>query len=139
MILSFAAQLLSDTISFRRSREQRQMLRTTLKFAKFLVGGHLLLGLALIVTEATHGINDQDPSFALALLVHYMNLPSVWLLNWLRVPSSVIPVVLTGFFQWAIIAFAMAAIYHSFRAMVRWLRPTRSSIVKKSQAANTSQ
>ena len=95
------------------------MLRNTLKFAKFIVGGHLLLGLALIVTEATHGINDQDPSFALALLVHYMNLPSVWLLNWLGVPNRVIAIVLAGVLQWAIIAFAMAAAFHYFRAMMR--------------------
>ena len=98
------------------------MLRTTLKFAKFLVGGHLLLGLALIVTEATHGINDQDPSFALALLVHYMNLPSVWLLNWLGVPNGVIPIVLTGVLQWAIIAFAMAAAFPISGQWCEWLQ-----------------
>jgi hypothetical protein len=47
------------------------------RFALFLVGAHVLLGLSLLVIEATHGINDQDASFAVALVFHYLNLPSV--------------------------------------------------------------
>ena len=39
------------------------MFRIILRLVMFLVGGHLLFGLILIVIETTHGINDQDLSF----------------------------------------------------------------------------
>ena len=94
------------------------MLRTALKLAKFLVGGHLLLGLALIVTDAIHGVNDQDASFALALLVHTLNLPSVWLLNVLGVACGIVPIVLVGILQWTMVAFIMAALCHLFCLMI---------------------
>lgn len=103
------------------------MFRTTLKFALFLVGGHLLLGLSLIITAATHGINDMDPSFGLLLLVYYLNLPSVVLLNYLFGPrfvafSEVLKasyIVLLGILQWALFAFLLAGVYCGIKSMFR--------------------
>lgn len=87
------------------------MLKTALKLALVLVGFHLIIGLACIITEVVHGVNDQDASFALVMLVYCMNLPSVWLLNWLGVPLGSVPVVLVGILQWSLIAFVIALFY----------------------------
>ena len=47
-------------------------MRMILKVALVLVGGHLLFGAVLLVVDAIHGINDEDFSFALALLFYSM-------------------------------------------------------------------
>ena len=72
------------------------MIKISLKLALFLVGVHLVIRLACITTEVIHGVNDQDASFALVMLVYCMNLPTVWLLNWLGAPLGSVPVVLAG-------------------------------------------
>ena len=95
------------------------MSRTTIRLALFFVGGHLLLGLILLGIEATHGINDQDASFAVAILFHYLNLPTVWVLQSLRVTPEIILVLLAGTVQWAIIGLTTAALYQAFRSGFR--------------------
>ncbi len=95
------------------------MFRTTVKYVLFLVGGHLLLGLILIVTEATHGLSDMDASFLIVLLVYYLNLPTVWLLDSLRVDFSWITIALAGILQWTILAFAIAAVHYAIKRRVR--------------------
>ena len=90
------------------------MSRTTIRLSLFFVGGHLLLGLILLGIEAAHGINDQDASFAVAILFHYLNLPTVWVLQSLRVTPEIILVLLAGIVQWAIIGLATAALNRAF-------------------------
>jgi hypothetical protein len=103
------------------------MFRTTLKFALFLVGGNLLLGLSLIITAATRGISDMDFSYPLLLLVYYLNFLPVILLHYLFGPrfvavSEVLKVsyiVLLGILQWALFAFLLAGVYCGIKSMFR--------------------
>ena len=96
------------------------MLKTTLKFSLFFVGVPLILGVAFLITKATHDINDQDASFALALLVHYMHLPTIWVFEALGVSTGFnsVLIILEGIVQWAIIAVVLAAIYCGIRSVV---------------------
>ncbi|MBI5396266.1 MAG: hypothetical protein HZA91_13300 [Verrucomicrobia bacterium] len=85
------------------------------KLALALVGAHLLLGAILMVIKATHGINDQDASFAVALLFHYLNFPSVWGLRSVAgADPGIIAVLLAGIVQWAALA---AVVVGGYRAI----------------------
>ena len=95
------------------------MSKTILKLALLFVGGHLLLGLVLLAVEAIHGINDQDASFAVAILFHYLNLPTVWVLRLLGGTPEIILVLLVGIVQWAGLALTIAAVYYVFRSRFR--------------------
>ena len=95
------------------------MSKIALKFILFFVGIHLLLGVTLIITEAIHGINDQDPSYALALFVYYANIPSVWLLNTLGVTIGSVSIVLTGCIQWTVVALIIAGVYYGVKSIFR--------------------
>ena len=88
-----------------------------------LVGGHLLLGLILIVTEAIHGVHDQDASFALALALYYANWPIVWLLTKLHVAIGAVSIVLAGIFQWTVVALILGLICHAVTSKCRQKRP----------------
>jgi hypothetical protein len=97
------------------------MVRTSLRLALFLVGGHLLLGMILLGIAATHGINDQDASFAAAMLFRYLNLPAVWVLRSTRgtIESQIVLILVVGIVQWAGLAFVIAAICHALRSTFR--------------------
>ena len=103
------------------------MFRTTVKFALFLVGGNLLLGLSLIITAATRGISDMDFSYPLLLLVNYLNFISVVLLyylfgaGFLSLPEvqKALYIVLLGIFQWALFAFLLAGVYCGIKSIFR--------------------
>jgi hypothetical protein len=88
-------------------------MKTILKLAGWLVGAHLLLGGALLVIEATHGINDQDASFAVALLYHYLNFPSFWLLRGMGGPPGIASVLLVGIVQWITLAAVLGGGYRA--------------------------
>ena len=110
------------------------MSRTTAKFALLFVSGHLLLGLILLGIEAGHGINDQDASFAVAILYHCLNLPTIAMLRSLHVSPGIPVVLLAGIAQWAVVGVATAAIYRSlaagFRTVTRsvaTVKPTTSA------------
>jgi len=116
-----------------QDNKEAGMLRTILRLTTFLVGGHLLFGLILMVIKATHGINDQDPSFAVALLFYYLNFPAVCLLRHLGTPPETIPpVILVGILQWGCVASVIAAVYYPFRS-----RP-RMDTLQESQAPEQS-
>ena len=90
------------------------------KLVMFLVGGHLLFGLILMVIEWSGGIDDQGPSFAAALLFYYLNLPSVGLLSYLGItPYTPLPIILVGILQWAGLALLISAVYYPFRSRGR--------------------
>ena len=91
------------------------MLRTIV----VLVGGHLVLGLALLSIEAMHGINDQDASFAVALLFHYLNLPSIWMLRSMGVNPGIGMVVVVGIVQWSSLALVIAIVLSAARGTLR--------------------
>lgn len=99
------------------------MSRTTVKLALLFVSGHLLLGLTLLGIEAGHGINDQDASFAVAILFHCLNLPTIAMLRSLHVAPGIPVVLLGGIAQWTVMGVATGAIYRSlasgFRAVTR--------------------
>jgi hypothetical protein len=97
------------------------MMRTTLKLALFLVGGHLLLGLILLAIAATHGINDQDASFAVAMLFRCLNLPTVWALKSAggTIEGQIVLILLVGILQWVGLAFVVAAICHALKSVFR--------------------
>lgn len=93
-----------------------------------LVGGHLVLGLALLSIEAIHGINDQDASFLVALLFHYLNLPTIWMLRSMGTRPGVGMVVVVGIAQWIslalIVGIVLATARRTFRATTGCARKT---------------
>lgn len=96
------------------------MKTTLLRTFLVLVGGHLVLGATLLAIEATHGINDQDASFAVAIAFHYLNLPTIWLLRLGDSGPPPIAVVLAmGIVQWTGIALVTGAALHIARARNR--------------------
>jgi len=80
------------------------MMKTFFKIAAMLVGANLLLVLALFVTEATHGINDQDASFALAMLVYTLNKPAIWAFEPLGITSEAWTLLAGGTLQWGLVS-----------------------------------
>jgi len=96
------------------------MRRIILWTALVLVGGHLVLGVTLLAIEATHGINDQDASYAVALAFHYLNLPTVWLLSSGESIAPPITMVLAvGIAQWTGFALVIGTVLHITRAAFR--------------------
>jgi hypothetical protein len=97
-------------------KEKGGMAKTTLKLALFLVCGHLLLGVILMGIAATHGINDQDASFAVAMLFRCLNLPTVWALGTAggAIESRIVLILFVGIVQWIGVSFVIAAIFHAF-------------------------
>jgi hypothetical protein len=93
------------------------MTRAILKLALLLVGAHLVLGAILLVIEAVHGINDQDVSFAVAMLFYYVNLPAVWLLRSAGATPGVGVVLIAGIVQWTVLAIVLAVGYRALRAI----------------------
>ncbi|MBM4157146.1 MAG: hypothetical protein FJ221_19305 [Lentisphaerae bacterium] len=86
-------------------------MRTALAF----VGAHLLLGVCLLAIEATHGINDQDASFAVALLFRGLNYPTVRLLRLLGAEPGIAAVLLAGIVPWALLGAAVATAWRAVR------------------------
>lgn len=86
------------------------MRKTVLRTLMVLVGGHLVLGVILLVIDATHGINDQDASFAVALLFYYLNLPSIWLLESMGSEPKIAVVIAVGFVQWVGLGLAIGVL-----------------------------
>ena len=100
------------------------MRKIVLRTIVVLVGVHLVLGLTLLTIEAIHGINDQDASFAVALLFHYLNLPSLWMLRSIGLSPGIGMVVVVGIAQWTSLALVIAIVFCSarstFRAITGW-------------------
>ncbi len=95
------------------------MLRTAMKLTLIVILIYSALGVSLLLTEAIHGINDQDASYALALLVYFVNMPSVWLFKWTGVSANVLSVVVVGLFQWSLSAFLVGTVYAKVRSKLR--------------------
>ena len=95
------------------------MRKILLKTVLVLVGGHLILGLALLLIESVQGINDQGPSYAVGLLFYYLNLPSVWLLKSMGAEPGIALVVAVGTVQWAVLALAIAIAFHKSASALR--------------------
>lgn len=95
------------------------MSRTIVRLVLVLVGVHLLLGLVLLVIQATHGINDQDASFAVAMVFYCLNLPTFWLLRHMGGRPGVAVVVVAGVVQWAGLALLIGVICHAVRSGIR--------------------
>jgi hypothetical protein len=91
------------------------MRRSILRTIVVLVGGHLVLGLALLSIEAIHGINDQDASFAVALLFHYLNLPTIWMLRSIGGSPGIGMVVVVGTVQWISLALVISIVFATAR------------------------
>ena len=61
---------------------------------------HLLLGTVLLIIDAVHGVNDQDFSFAVALLFYYLNWPAAQGLHWMGVELTIMRLMLAGLPIW---------------------------------------
>ena len=86
-----------------------------------LLAAHLLLGVALLVVEAVHGIDDQDASFALAMLFRALNHPTVAALRAAGANPTIPSVLLAGLVQWALLGLAAGA---AWRAMTNARKPS---------------
>lgn len=91
------------------------MRRPILMLAICFVGVHLLLGVLLLMINATHGINDQDISFAIAMLFHMANYPTVCVLRLVSVNPSIGATLVTGVVQWGVIGAGVGAVVRSLR------------------------
>ena len=83
------------------------------KWVGVCVGFHVTLGVGLLAVEATHGINDRDASFALALLFSLLNRPTFWALRVFGVAPSVVAVLCAGILQWAVIGVAVGGLFRA--------------------------
>jgi len=90
------------------------MMRTILKVALVLVGGHLLFGFTLLVIDKVHGINDQDFSFALSLLYYYLNYSAVWLIRCIKAETSISLLILMAMPQWIFLSFIIGTVINLF-------------------------
>lgn len=79
------------------------------------VGVHLLLGILLLVINVLHGINDQNISFAIAMLFHTANYPTVCMLRLFGVNSSIGATLMVGVVQWCVIGAGVGAVVRSLR------------------------
>jgi hypothetical protein len=61
---------------------------------------HLLLGSVLLVIDAVHGVNDQDFSFAVALLFYYFNWLPWQVINGMGAEFSIMRLMVTGVPFW---------------------------------------
>ena len=95
------------------------MRKMILRTIVVLVGGHLVLGLALLSIEAIHGINDQDASFAVAMLFRYLNLPSIWLLESMGSEPRIAAVIAVGIAQWVGLGLAIGVLLRISSAAFR--------------------
>jgi hypothetical protein len=102
----------------------------------FFVGIHLILGFTLLGINVTHGINDQDASFALAIIFHFLNLPTVWALRHAGYTPEMLQVFLVGVVQWAIIVFASATVYHAFKSISRTITSKTIMTAKSASAGD---
>lgn len=91
------------------------MRRPILMLTICFVGVHLLLGVLLLVIEVTHGINDQDISFAIAMLFHAANLPTIWVLRLVGVNPSIVVTLVAGVVQWGVLGAGVGAVVRSLR------------------------
>ena len=91
-------------------------MRMILKVALVLVGGHLLFGAVLLVVDAIHGINDEDFSFALALLFYYLNFSGWWLLKCMGSELNVVLLILAGLPQWIVLSVIVGGVVSLFRS-----------------------
>jgi len=89
--------------------------RPILMLAICFVGVHLLLGVVLLVIEATYGIHDQDISFAIAMLFHTANYPTVWVLRFFGVNPSIVVTLVAGVVQWGVLGAGVGAVVRSLR------------------------
>ena len=92
------------------------MMKTFFKAAVFIVGVNLMLVFALFLTEATHGINDQDASFLLAMIVYTLNKPAISAFQSLGVASEMWTLVVGGTIQWAAVSAFVALIIGAVRS-----------------------
>ena len=91
------------------------MRRPILMLAICFVGVHLLLGVLLLVINVLHGINDQDISFAIAMLFHAANYPTVCVLRLFGVNSSIVVTLVAGVVQWGVIGAGVGVVVRSLR------------------------
>lgn len=90
------------------------MLRTILKVGLVLVGGHLLFASLMFLIEALHGVNDQNFSFALALIFYYLNYGTQMVLERMGIETSLMLLFLGGLVQWSALSAAIGAAIHCF-------------------------
>lgn len=91
------------------------MKRPILMLTICFVGVHLLLGVLLLVINVLHGINDQNISFAIAMLFHAANYPTVWVLRLVGVNPSIGATLMAGVVQWGILGALAGMVVRSLR------------------------
>lgn len=89
-------------------------------FVLAFLAAHLLLGGGLLVIGAVHGINDQDASFAVAMLFRALNFPVILALRFIGADPTIPAVLLAGMAQWAALGLMAGAAWH---AMTRGTKP----------------
>ena len=85
-------------------------MKSLFKIAITILAIHILLGITLLIFDATIGINDQGPSFAFSMLYYYANYSAVWLLNSLDIKLSLILVIFAAIPQWLVLAAIISCI-----------------------------
>ena len=76
------------------------MIRKRFIFALLPLAMHVLLGAVVLTVDAVHGINDQDVSYAIALLFYYFNWLAVQGLERLGIELTIVRMILAGLVPW---------------------------------------
>ncbi len=110
------------------------MMRKMIILAMWLTGGHLLLGLTLLVVLSNSGI-DEGIGYYLHLLFGIPNLPAMFLLGFLglyteSVSLNIVLLMLAGIPQWVLMAVLLVVADNLFL----WIRVrAENSLVEKQE------
>ena len=87
------------------------MMRTIMKVAMVLVGGHLLFGGVMLAID----VNDQNFTFLLSLLYYYLNYPAALMLKCIGPDFNLGLFILLGIPQWILLSFIIGPVINLFQ------------------------
>ena len=91
------------------------MKKTILKLLLWIVGIHTILWILFGLILSTTGIDDQSPTFLVAVIVYYVDVPARQVLDWCGMSTNELNVFFFGTIQWAMIALLLAGGYGALR------------------------
>ena len=81
----------------------------------WIVGVRTILWLLFYLVQRTVGIDDQSPTFLLAVIIYYVDVPARYVMGWCNISTSDLSVFIFGTIQWTMIALLLAGAYGVFR------------------------
>lgn len=91
------------------------MTKIVRKLILWILGVHTMLWLIFYLVQSTVGIDDQSPTFLLAVIVYYVDVPARFVMGWCNISTNELSVFIFGTIQWAMIALVLAGAYGVLR------------------------